>query len=96
MVGTWLALARHVISFGEPAQEHRQGGVDPASRSVTQARLARNFAGVGVKSILPARGGGDVVKIYLVKHRTEGSDVSTLAATLVVEQILELLESPVR
>ena len=37
-------------------------------------------AGVGVNSILPARG-GDVVKVYLAKQRLSGSSYPALAST---------------
>jgi uncharacterized membrane protein YbhN (UPF0104 family) len=45
-------------------------------------------AGVGVNSILPART-GDLLKLYLVKRRVEGSTYPTLGATLIVETLLD-------
>jgi uncharacterized membrane protein YbhN (UPF0104 family) len=45
-------------------------------------------AGVGVNAIAPARA-GDVVKLYLVKRRVEGSTYTTLAPTLVVETLFD-------
>jgi uncharacterized membrane protein YbhN (UPF0104 family) len=45
-------------------------------------------AGVGVNSIVPARA-GDVVKLYLIKHRIEGSSYATLTPTLVAETLLD-------
>jgi uncharacterized membrane protein YbhN (UPF0104 family) len=45
-------------------------------------------AGVGVNAILPARG-GDVLKLYLLKHRVEGSTYPTLAATLLVDTLFD-------
>jgi uncharacterized membrane protein YbhN (UPF0104 family) len=47
-------------------------------------------AGVGVNSVVPARG-GDVVKLYLVKQRIPGSSYATLAPTLVVETMLDFV-----
>jgi uncharacterized membrane protein YbhN (UPF0104 family) len=44
------------------------------------------MAGIGVNSIVPVRG-GDVLKLYLIKHRVEGSTYPTLTATLLVETI---------
>ena len=38
-------------------------------------------AGVGVNSVVPARG-GDVVKLYLVKQRLRDASYATLAPTL--------------
>lgn len=45
-------------------------------------------AGVGVNSIVPARG-GDALKLFLVKHRVEGSTYPTLGATLLPETLLD-------
>src|SRR5215208_4459964 len=45
-------------------------------------------AGVGVNAIVPARG-GDILKLYLVKHRVEGSAYPTLAATLIVDTLFD-------
>jgi uncharacterized membrane protein YbhN (UPF0104 family) len=47
-------------------------------------------AGVGVNALLPARG-GDVLKLYLIKHRVEGSTYPTLTATLLVETLFDLV-----
>jgi uncharacterized membrane protein YbhN (UPF0104 family) len=48
------------------------------------------FVGVGVNSIAPARA-GDVVKLYLVRHRVPGSSYATLAPTLVVETLFDFV-----
>ena len=45
-------------------------------------------AGVGINSIVPARA-GDVVKLYLIKHRINGSTYATLAPTLVAETLFD-------
>jgi uncharacterized membrane protein YbhN (UPF0104 family) len=45
-------------------------------------------AGVGVNAIVPARG-GDVLKLYLLKHRVEGSSYPTLGATLLVDTLFD-------
>lgn len=45
-------------------------------------------AGVGVNSILPARG-GDVVKVYLARQRLSESSYPALASTLVVETLFD-------
>ena len=50
--------------------------------------LGAYLAGVGLNAITPARS-GDVLKLYLVKHRVEGSTYPTLAATLVVETLFD-------
>jgi glycosyltransferase 2 family protein len=45
-------------------------------------------AGVGVNAIVPARG-GDVLKLYLLKRRVEGSTYPTLGATLLVDTLFD-------
>ncbi len=45
-------------------------------------------AGVGVNSIAPARA-GDVVKLYLLKHRIADSSYATLAPTLLAETLFD-------
>ena len=45
-------------------------------------------AGVGINSIVPARA-GDAVKLYLVRHRIEGSSYATLTPTLVMETLFD-------
>ena len=45
-------------------------------------------AGVGVNAIVPARG-GDVLKLYLLKHRVEGSTYPTLGSTLIVDTLFD-------
>lgn len=48
------------------------------------------MAGVGVNAIVPARG-GDVVKLYLIKHRIDGSTYPTLTSSLVVETLFDFV-----
>ena len=45
-------------------------------------------AGVGVNSIVPARG-GDAVKLYIARRAIDGGNYPTLAATLVVETLFD-------
>jgi uncharacterized membrane protein YbhN (UPF0104 family) len=47
-------------------------------------------AGVGVNSIVPGRG-GDLVKLYLVKHRFPSTNYATLASTLLAETLLDFV-----
>jgi len=65
-----------------------------ASYPETRLRLRSVFgayvAGVGVNAVLPARG-GDLVKLYLVRHRAPETRYATLAATLVVETMLDFV-----
>jgi uncharacterized membrane protein YbhN (UPF0104 family) len=89
----WLAagLAIHLI-----AQTIRtRGWFNILRASYPQARelrardtVAAYFAGAGLNSVLPARG-GDVMKLYLVHRRIEGARYSTLVATLLPETLFE-------
>jgi uncharacterized membrane protein YbhN (UPF0104 family) len=85
-----LALACHVIKllFRARAWQNIVRAAYPGSRLRYRSALGAYVAGVGVNSVLPARG-GDVVKVYLVKQRTEGATYPTLASTLVVETIFD-------
>jgi uncharacterized protein (TIRG00374 family) len=47
-------------------------------------------AGVGINSIVPARG-GDFAKLYLLKHRVRDSSYPTLTSTLVVETLFDFV-----
>jgi uncharacterized membrane protein YbhN (UPF0104 family) len=71
------AAWRAILSAAYP--EHR-----PKFRSVFGAYVA----GVGVNSIVPARA-GDVVKLYLIKHRIPESSYATLTPTLIVETLFD-------
>lgn len=46
-------------------------------------------AGVGVNAILPGRG-GDILRLYIVKHRVDGSTYPTLASTMLADGIFDL------
>jgi glycosyltransferase 2 family protein len=62
----------------------------PDSRVRWRGVLGAYLAGVGLNAITPARA-GDIVKLFLVKRRVEDSTYPTLAATLVVETLFDLL-----
>lgn len=85
-----LALACHVVKllFRARAWQNIVRAAYPATRLRYRSALGAYVAGVGVNSIAPARG-GDLVKLYLVKHRMEEAKYPTLASTLVVETILD-------
>ena len=70
----------HVVKLALPrprVAEHPPRVV-PGDRLKFRAALGAYVAGVGVNSIAPARG-GDLVKLYLVKHRIEDATYPTLA-----------------
>jgi uncharacterized membrane protein YbhN (UPF0104 family) len=60
----------------------------PEARPAFRSVLGAYVAGVGINSVAPARS-GDLVKLYLIKHRVEGSRYPTLAPTLVAETVLD-------
>jgi uncharacterized membrane protein YbhN (UPF0104 family) len=62
----------------------------PQSRLKFRSALGAYMAGVGVNSIVPARG-GDLIKVYLVKHRIKDASYATLAPGLVVETMLDFV-----
>jgi uncharacterized protein (TIRG00374 family) len=62
----------------------------PETRLKFRSAFGAYIAGVGVNSIVPARG-GDVVKLYLVKHRIPGSSYATLTPTLIVETLFDFV-----
>jgi uncharacterized membrane protein YbhN (UPF0104 family) len=51
------------------------------------------FAGVGLNSLIPARG-GDLLKLYLVRLRLPESRIATIVATLLVETLLDTIIGP--
>jgi uncharacterized membrane protein YbhN (UPF0104 family) len=62
----------------------------PEGRLKFRTAFGAYVAGVGVNSIVPARG-GDVVKLYLVKQRLPGSSYATLTPTLIVETLFDFV-----
>lgn len=68
---------RNIVQASYPEMRVRWPGV-----------LGAYLGGVGLNAITPARG-GDVLKLFLVKRRVEGSTYPTLAATLIVETLFD-------
>ena len=60
----------------------------PETRVRWRSVLGAYLGGVGLNAIFPARS-GDVLKLFLVHRRVEGSSYPTLAATLVVETLFD-------
>lgn len=46
-------------------------------------------AGIGTNALVPGRG-GDLLRLYIVKHRVEGSTYPTLGATLLADGVFDL------
>ena len=51
-------------------------------------------AGVGTNAIVPGRG-GDLLRLYIVKHRVEGSTYPTLASTLLADTFFDFVVASV-
>lgn len=87
-----IALACHVakLLFRSYAWRAILVAAYPEARLKLRSVFGAYAAGVGVNSIVPARG-GDLVKLYLVKHRIEGGAYATLAPTLVVETLFDFV-----
>src|SRR3954470_4089981 len=85
-----LALLCHVVKllFRARAWQNIISASYPDNKLKFRSAAGAYIAGVGVNSIAPARG-GDLVKLYLVRHRVEESTYPTLASTLVVETIFD-------
>jgi uncharacterized membrane protein YbhN (UPF0104 family) len=65
-------------------------GAYPTARVRWRSILGAVFAGVGVRSIVPARG-GDAVRVVLAKRSIEGSTYATLASTVVLLSLFDLV-----
>jgi uncharacterized membrane protein YbhN (UPF0104 family) len=85
-----LAVAFHLVRLLMRVRAWQN--ILQAAYPETKVRYWNTFgaylAGVGVNAIVPARG-GDVVKLYIARHRIEGSSYPTLASSLVVETLFD-------
>jgi uncharacterized protein (TIRG00374 family) len=86
------ALACHVIKllFRAGAWRVIIDAAYPDGKLKFRTAFGAYVAGVGVNSVVPARG-GDVVKLYLVKQRIPGATYATLTPTLIVETLFDFL-----
>ena len=64
----------------------------PAARVRWRSVYGSYVSGAAVNALLPARS-GDLLKLYLIKHRIEGSAYPTIVATLAVETLFDLVVS---
>jgi glycosyltransferase 2 family protein len=85
-----LALLCHVVKllFRARAWQNIVRASYPEGGLKYRTALGAYVAGVGVNSIARARG-GDLIKLYLVKHRMDEARYPTLGATLVVETVFD-------
>jgi uncharacterized protein (TIRG00374 family) len=86
------AIACHVakLLFRAGAWRAIVDAAYPDGRLKFRTAFGAYVAGVGVNSIVPARG-GDLVKLYLVKQRIPGSSYATLTPTLIVETLFDFV-----
>ncbi len=84
------AIACHVakLLFRAGAWRAIVNAAYPEARLKFRWAFGACAAGVGVNSVVPARG-GDLVKLYLVKHRIPDSSYAALTPTLIVETIFD-------
>ena len=87
-----IAVCLHLIKLACVGRSWRNivAAAYPDSEVRYRDILGSYAAGVGVNAIVPARA-GDVLKLYLAKHRVEGSTYTTLTMTLVVQTIFDLV-----
>ena len=87
-----IALGLHFLRLGLRAWAWRAilSASYPGQRIKYLSVFGAYVAGVGINSIAPARA-GDVVKLYLVRHRIRDSSYTTLAPTLIAETLFDAL-----
>jgi uncharacterized membrane protein YbhN (UPF0104 family) len=87
-----LAIVCHLLRLGARVRgwQNILRATYPGERVPFWSVFGAYWAGVGVNSITPARG-GDLVKLYLARHRIERSSYPTLGTTLVVETLFDFV-----
>ncbi len=87
-----LALALHLAKLVLRSTAWRAilSAAYPDERPKLRSAFGAYVAGVGVNSIAPARA-GDLVKLYLIKHRIPESSYATLTPTLIVETLFDFV-----
>jgi uncharacterized membrane protein YbhN (UPF0104 family) len=85
-----IALALHLakLLFRAAAWRMILRAAHPQARIPFRRVFGAYVAGVGVNSIAPARS-GDLVKLYLIRHRLGESSYTTLAPTLLAETVFD-------
>jgi uncharacterized membrane protein YbhN (UPF0104 family) len=85
-----IALGLHLARIGVRSLAWRNilRAAYPGARLPRRTVLGAYAAGVGVNSILPARG-GDILKATLIKRRLAQSSYPTIGATLIVETLFD-------
>ncbi len=90
----WLALgvACHLCKLVAVSRAWRNILVAayPNTRVSWPQMFGAYVAGTGVNAILPARG-GDVVRLYLARHRIEGSTYTTLVSSTLLQTLFDMV-----
>jgi uncharacterized membrane protein YbhN (UPF0104 family) len=87
-----LAVACHVGRIVARSRAWRN--VIAAAYPDTEVQWRQVFggyaAGIGANALLPGRG-GDLLRLYIVKHRVDGSTYPTLASTMIADGIVDFV-----
>jgi uncharacterized membrane protein YbhN (UPF0104 family) len=85
-----IALGMHVLRLALRSYAWRTilCAAYPDEKIRYRSAFGAYVAGVGINSVAPARA-GDVVKLYLIKHRIDGSSYATLTPTLIAETMFD-------
>jgi glycosyltransferase 2 family protein len=85
-----IALGMHVVRLALRSYAWRTilCASYPGEKIRYRSAFGAYVAGVGINSVAPARA-GDVVKLYLIKHRIAGSSYATLTPTLIAETMFD-------
>jgi glycosyltransferase 2 family protein len=62
----------------------------PKERVLWRQMFGAYVAGTGVNAIIPARG-GDVVRLFLARHRVEGSTYTTLVSSSLLQTLFDMV-----
>jgi uncharacterized membrane protein YbhN (UPF0104 family) len=92
----FLALALNLLRlvFRVRAWQNILRAAYPHAKVPYWSAFGAYMGGVAVNAITPARG-GDLVKLYLARHRVERSSYPTLGSTLVVETLFDVVVATV-
>jgi uncharacterized membrane protein YbhN (UPF0104 family) len=88
----FIAVCCHVVKVGCVSRAWRNvvAVAYPESRVRWRTMYGGYLLGVGVNAVIPARA-GDALKLVVVKRRVEGSTYPTLAATLVLLNLFDMV-----
>jgi uncharacterized protein (TIRG00374 family) len=91
-----LAVLCHLVKLLAVTRAWRNILADayPRERVRWRPLFGAYIAGVGINAIVPARG-GDVVKLYLARRAVPGSTYTTIASTLLVQSIFDVVAASI-